>query len=208
MWFVFACSSPPSDEPPKLAITPPPVVAELQQLPPPDPGPVQPAARPGLTDAQRASPWDRPLEPCPEGCLPLQLRVQASSELVEGDRIHTATSAADGDPETAWCGVDGLGDQLSFASPVPFDLRRLHIAGWNGSGPAVTEVYVVTDRGDRFVLELPAPGKTAWPRGGSPPSFEMGLTGIQFLQLEIRALTSPGRGCISEVLIEGHQPAR
>ena len=191
-----------------LVVTPPRLETRTQHVPVVDPSPPGPAARPGLTDAQRATAWDLPMTPCSEGCLPLQLRVQASTELVEGDTVFTATSAADGDPETAWCGIDGAGDQLSFASPAPFDLSRIHIAGWNGSGPAVTEVYVVTDRGDRFVLGLPAPGGTRWPDGGAPPSLELGLTGIQFLQLEVRSLSGPGRGCISEVLIEGHQPAR
>lgn len=212
MWFLLACSTVTPEaavDRPKLELTPPRV--EMKPVAPdPEPLEVGRVQREGITEPQQASAWDSELTPCGDACLPLKLRVQASTELLKDDVLHSASSASDGDPKTAWCGAQGIGDQLSFAAPRPVDVQRLHFAGWNGSGPAVTEVLVVSDVGDRFVLTLPPPSRTGWPdpAKGSPPVLDLELKGVQFLQFEIRALSKPGKGCVSEVMLEGQNQAR
>lgn len=203
IWILAACSS--STEPapeaprPKLRVS-----APAKQVVKPPVAPPAPTldARPGLTVDQVATGWDQARAPC-EGCEPLKLRVQASTERVVGELVMAAEAAMDGNPTTGWCGIEGIGDQLSLAAGAPFDLRRITFAGWTGEGPAITEVLVTTDRSDRFVLALPAARGTKWPDGGEPPTLDVELTGVQHVQFEVREASGRGMPCVAEVALEG-----
>lgn len=203
IWTILACSSQPTaptEAPrPKLAVTPP-----RAEVIPASPAPTEPAVAPreGLTVAQQAGAWDQDPGPC-EGCQVLKARAQASSERLDGEVLQAAASAQDGDPTTGWCGMEGIGDQLVFATGEPVDLQRIHFAGWTGDGPAITEVLVTSDRGDRFLLTLPPPSATQWPDGGAAPVLEVELTGVQHLQFEVRATNGRGPACVAEVALEG-----
>ncbi|MCB9690668.1 MAG: hypothetical protein H6736_02530 [Alphaproteobacteria bacterium] len=196
MLLLLACSPPPPEppapEPPRVEVVRP-VVSPRAEV-----------GRDPVTAPSAVTPWGSTPPECTGRCVPLQTRVQASSVRNASEKGGVGEHwAADGDLTTAWCASGGAGQKLALSSGRPMTVRRILLAPWDGEGPAITALDVVTDRGDRVPVELDPPEGTLEALGGRPPAIDVLLEGVQFVQIEVRELQGPGDACIAEVALLG-----
>jgi hypothetical protein len=203
--FLAACSGPPIPKPKDDPASADPVV-------PAEPEP----ERPPVVRTVTPHGWGAQVEDCGLPCEAAPIRAQSSSEATvpgamgpDGEqaptRILVSDFAADGDPTTTWCATGGVGQRLSLALPEPWDVRRLHL-GLARPDPAEGEAFeswtrakLTPDAKDPLTIEL-EPLQAA---GQSPPVLDVELPGVQFLQLEVLALSGDHPACVREVVIEG-----
>lgn len=143
--------------------------------------------------------WGEVPPPCLLACDPLPVRVQAST-VAEGSLEHRAL---DGDLDTAWCGTGSVGEKLALSAGTPYTVRRIHVVGVNPQGSSLVELRIVTDRGDRIPVQLPA--LQGSDREIHPPTIDLLLEDVQFVQLEVERLSGGGQACVAEVLLLGER---
>ncbi|MEZ4322152.1 MAG: hypothetical protein R3F61_32065 [Myxococcota bacterium] len=207
-WFLLVACGGPAPEP-KAAAPAAPVPAPEAAVPTHGPslralGTPRLPERAPVVQTVKATAWGAEVEACQGPCTPAVLRAQASSTKKLDTHELSAERATDGDATTAWCGVGGVGQRVSFALPEAWDVERIHLglAGPDGSG-AWTRAKLVTDRRDHLTVELEAPAGNA----ASPPVLDVDLREVQFVQLEVLELADDGPACIVEVSIEGVETA-
>lgn len=202
MWLMLTMACTPDPEP---VPTPPPTVAP-RVVATSAARPVVPArpARDPVATAETVRPWGTEPPPCGGPCVPLEARLQASSEAKTDATVAAASLAGDGDPDTAWCGEGGVGQKLSLAfRGGPRTVRRVLLAGGAGEGAVITGLDLVTDRGDRVPVALEPPSSSWADAIQRPPSVDVVLPDVQFVQLEVTAMEGDGPACIAEVLVLG-----